>query len=911
MPTSPRTPQTPSDFSPIPPTPSDIDVPTPSVIDVDEEAPFENEENFNDGDSDVIGAGSPLRVEDEDEGSGEELFGDNLENDYRPMPALDRYDRDALDDSDYSVISADARAEAERDLRRRDREQAMGGRRGDADLLYDESDDEDGSAPRRKRRAAERAAEGDLPDEEMIESIEDLEETRGYSIREWVTMLAPRTEIKNRFKNFLRNYCTSKGQYIYKDKIKKMCEHNHASFTVEFQILANKENALAYFLPDAPLEMIAIFDEVAKELVLSMYPSYERVTTEIHVRISDLPLIEDIRTFRKIHLNQFVRTHGVVTSTTGVLPQLSIVKYDCNKCGFILGPFTQSHESEVKPGSCPECQSTGPFMVNMEHTLYRNYQKITIQESPGRIPAGRIPRSKDVVMLADLCDRCKPGDEIDVTGIYTNSYDGSLNTEHGFPVFSTVIIANHIVVKDCKQIVESLTDADIGSIIALSRDHRIADRIIASIAPSIYGHEFIKRGLSLSLFGGVPINPGEKHRVRGDINVLLCGDPGTAKSQFLKYMEKIGPRAIFTTGQGASAVGLTAYVGRHPTTKEWTVEAGAMVLADQGLCLIDEFDKMNDQDRTSIHEAMEQQTISIAKAGIVMSLQARCSVVAAANPIGGRYDPAMTFAENVNLSDPILSRFDILCVVRDEVDFAKDTRLATFVVNSHMRHHPAYSGPTDTGTTTGGLGLDDELTSAVEPIPQELLKKYIVYAKQNIHPKMHDMDQDKIAKMYSQLRQESLVTGSLPITIRHIESMIRMAQAHAKMHLREHVSEDDVNMAIRMMLESFVDTQKYSVMKQMKQTFQKYLSFKKDTTELLYYILRQMTLDQLMYIRGVHGVVVDTVEIHEKDFKEKARQINIYDLRPFYESKLFKTNHYTYDKNKEKIIQRVPAVAAE
>ncbi|XP_026679435.1 DNA replication licensing factor Mcm2 [Diaphorina citri] len=836
MPTSPRTPQTPSDFSPIPPTPSDIDVPTPSAIDVDEEAPFENEENFNDGDSDIIGAGSPLRVEDEDEGSGEELFGDNLENDYRPMPALDRYDHDQLDDSDYSVISADARAEAERALRRRDREQAMGGRRGDADLLYESDEDEE--APRRKRRAAERAAEGDLGDEEVRVRILVFKED------EAVEFCGKLMEVSNL------------SQYIYKEKIKKMCENNFSSFTVEFQILANKENALAYFLPDAPLEMIAIFDEVAKDLVLSMYPSYERVATEIHVRISDLPLIEDIRTFRKIHLNQFVRTHGVVTSTTGVLPQLSVVKYDCNKCGFILGPFTQSHESEVKPGSCPECQSTGPFMINMEHTLYRNYQNFHYDGSLNTehgfpvfstvIIANHIVVKVNLFVLIDLID----------------SYDGSLNTEHGFPVFSTVIIANHIVVKDCKQIVESLTDADIAAIIALSRDHRIGDRILASIAPSIYGHEFIKRGLALSLFGGVPINPGEKHRVRGDINVLLCGDPGTAKSQFLKYMEKIGPRAIFTTGQGASAVGLTAYVGKHPTTKEWTVEAGAMVLADQGLCLIDEFDKMNDQDRTSIHEAMEQQTISIAKAGIVMSLQARCSVVAAANPIGG-------LEINVNLSDPILSRFDILCVVRDEVDIAKDSRLADFVVKSHMRHHPAYTGPRNEESNGGGLGLDDELTSSVEPIPQELLKKYVVYAKQNIHPKLHDMDQDKIAKMYSQLRQESLVTGSLPITIRHIESMIRMAQAHAKMHLREHVSEDDVNMAIRMMLESFVDTQKYSVMKQMKQTFQKYLSFKKDTTELLYYILRQMTLDQLMYIRGVHGVVIDTVEIHEKDFKEK------------------------------------------
>lgn len=174
---------------------------------------------------------------------------------------------------------------------------------------------------------------------------------------------------------------------------------------------------------------------------------------------------------------------------------------------------------------------------------------------------------------------------------------------------------------------------------------------------------------------------GQKHKVRGDINVLICGDPGTAKSQFLKFVEKIAPRAVFTTGQGASAVGLTAYVSRNPTTKEWTLEAGALVLADRGICLIDEFDKMNDQDRTSIHEAMEQQSISISKAGIVTSLQARCAVIAAANPIGGRYDASMTFTENVNLSDPILSRFDILCVVRDETDPIQDQHLARRVIS--------------------------------------------------------------------------------------------------------------------------------------------------------------------------------------------------------------------------------------
>merc|ERR1712198_200217 len=167
-------------------------------------------------------------------------------------------------------------------------------------------------------------------------------------------------------------------------------------------------------------------------------------------------------------------------------------------------------------------------------------------------------------------------------------------------------------------------------------------------------------------------NPQEKHKVRGDINVLLCGDPGVAKSQFLKYVQNIAPRSVFSTGQGASAVGLTAYVQKNPTTREWTLEAGALVLADRGICLIDEFDKMNDADRTSIHEAMEQQSISISKAGIVTSLQARCAIIAAANPIGGRYDPSMTFAENVDLSEPILSRFDVLCVVRDAVDPVQD-----------------------------------------------------------------------------------------------------------------------------------------------------------------------------------------------------------------------------------------------
>merc|ERR1712203_250980 len=431
------------------------------------------------------------------------------------------------------------------------------------------------------------------------------------------------------------------------------------------------------------------------------------------------------------------------------------------------------------------------------------------------------------------------------------------------------------------------------------------ERIVASIGPSIFGHEDIKRGLALALFGGQAKDKSDKHKVRGDLNVLMCGDPGTAKSCFLKYIQNIAPRAVFSTGQGASAVGLTAYVKKSQLTKEWTLEAGALVLADKGVWLIDEFDKMNDSDRTSIHEAMEQQTISISKAGIVTQLQARCSVIAAANPIGGRYDPSMTFSENVDLTEPILSRFDILCVVRDTVDPVADEHLARFVVASHMKNHPRATAADaeNMKKTEEQLAASSNL-GGVEKIPKDLLKKYVIYARQKFHPKLHQMDQEKVAKMHSELRRESMATGSIPITVRHIESMIRMAEAHAKMHLREFVSEDDVNMAMRVMLESFIDTQKYSVMKNMKRNFTKYLSYKKDNNELLLFILRGLANETATYMRNRYGTEQEVVEINEKDLAEKARQISIQNLQPFFQSDMFRSNNFQYDQTRKLIIQQ-------
>ncbi|UYV76222.1 MCM2 [Cordylochernes scorpioides] len=684
---------------------------------------------------------------------------------------------------------------------------------------------------------------------------------------------------------------------------------NQQSLEVDYNILASEEQILAYFLPEAPAEMLPVLDEAANQTVLEMFPQYQRIHPDIHVRITNLPLIEEIRSLRQLHLNQLIRTGGVVTKTTTVLPQLSMVKFDCGKCNHVVGPFIQTQNQEVRPGSCPECQSTGPFQINMEQTVYQNYQRITIQESPGKVPAGRLPRSKDAILLGDLCDACKPGDEIELTGIYTNNYDGSLNVANGFPIFATVILANHVLRKDDKMATQNLTDDDIKTIHKLAKDENILERVVNSIAPSIYGHEQIKRALALSLFGGEAKNPGQKHRVRGDINVLICGDPGTAKSQFLKYLEQVAPRAVFTTGQGASAVGLTAYVQRSPVTREWTLEAGALVLADHGVCLIDEFDKMNDQDRTSIHEAMEQQSISISKAGIVTSLQARCAVVAAANPIGGRYDPSLTFAENVDLTEPILSRFDVLCVVRDQADPVQDERLARFVVESHERHHPS-KVPTEQ--------MEVEDTSQ---IPQDLLVKYIQYSRAKIHPQLQGtMDKDKLSKLYSDLRHESMLTGSVPVTVRHVESIIRLSEASARLHLRDFVTEDDVNMAMRIALESFIDTQKFSVMRKMKKVrpsllcishfylfrFAPYLAYKRDNNQLLLFLLRQLVQEELSFIRSRRNSTdITAVEVAEKDLAERASQMAIQDLRPFFKSDVFQAHNFTHDARRKKIVQAI------
>jgi DNA replication licensing factor MCM2 len=454
-----------------------------------------------------------------------------------------------------------------------------------------------------------------------------------------------------------------------------------------------------------------------------------------------------------------------------------------------------------------------------------------------------MPRSKEVILNGDQVDTVRPGDELILTGIYRCLYDAATNARTCFPVYKTELDAVHVHRKGELKM-SNLTDEQQSEILELAKQPNIRERIIASMAPSIYGMHYVKTAIALSMMGGQRKEVAGKHRIRGDINTLIVGDPGLAKSQFLKYVEQTFPKAVYTTGKGASAVGLTAALTKDDNG-DYALEGGAMVLADDGICLIDEFDKMSDQDRTSIHEAMEQQTISISKAGIVATLQARCSVIAVANPTDGRYDPQQTFKDNVNLSDPILSRFDMLCVLKDEADPINDERLADHVVCSHIRSHP--------DATSEDKQLRPRLqqrTSHLEPIPQDILQRYIQYARKRVHPKMMDLDKQKLATFYQEIRAEAFRSGGAPMTARHIESIIRIAEANARMELRQHVNSRDLDHAIETMLESFIQSQKHQVAEELRRRFKRYMTAVTPMADQLMILLEKLFNEQMEKTRA-------------------------------------------------------------
>ncbi|KAL3793437.1 hypothetical protein ACHAW5_001612 [Stephanodiscus triporus] len=465
-------------------------------------------------------------------------------------------------------------------------------------------------------------------------------------------------------------------------------------------------------------------------------------------------------------------------------------------------------------------------------SLYKDHQTVTLQEMPERAPMGQLPRSVELVLDHDLVDRVKPGDRVQVVGVFralSGAVQGQRSTQGVFP---TVVLVNDVRVlgRDSHGLV--FTPNDVRTIRSLGKRTDILDVLGRSVCPSIHGHDVIKRALALQLLGGCEKNLANGTHLRGDINILMVGDPSTAKSQLLRSAMGIAPLAVSTTGKGSSGVGLTAAVTSDPETRERRLEAGAMVLADRGLVCVDEFDKMSEGDRVAIHEAMEQQTVTIAKAGIHASLNARCSVLAAANPVYGQYDRRRRVQENIGLPDSLLSRFDLLFVVLDQMDPESDRRIAAHVIRGH-RYQDARGRAThessddddgdessdededggdaegassvwvrsrydtsDSSAGGGGGDDDDDDPHSDDVLQHEFLRKYLHFAKTRMKPVLTEEARECIAGRYAEMRSRQ-DERTLPVTARSLETIIRLASAHAKARLSNVVEADpDVSAAM-------------------------------------------------------------------------------------------------------------------
>lgn len=443
--------------------------------------------------------------------------------------------------------------------------------------------------------------------------------------------------------------------------------------------------------------------------------------------------------------------------------------------------------------------------------MYKDHQTVTLQEMPERAPMGQLPRSVELVLDHDLVDKVKPGDRVQIVGVFRALATSSQGQSSTSGVFKTVILVNDVKIlgRDSHGLV--FTPNDIRTIRSLGKRKDILDILGRSVCPSIHGHEVIKKALALQLLSGCEKNLANGTHLRGDINILMVGDPSTAKSQLLRSAMGIAPLAVSTTGKGSSGVGLTAAVTSDPETKERRLEAGAMVLADRGLVCVDEFDKMGENDRVAIHEAMEQQTVTIAKAGLHASLNARCSVLAAANPVYGQYDRKRRIQENIGLPDSLLSRFDLLFVVLDQLDPESDRRIAAHVIRGHRFVNPAGKTGHDSdyddddsseddedvadaekahaiwqrsrydASNTSGVraGKEDDDPHSDDVLQHEFLRKYLHFAKTRMKPVLTEEARECIAGRYAEMRSRQ-DERTLPVTARSLETVIRLASAHAK-----------------------------------------------------------------------------------------------------------------------------------
>ncbi|XP_020595699.1 DNA replication licensing factor MCM4 isoform X1 [Phalaenopsis equestris] len=546
-----------------------------------------------------------------------------------------------------------------------------------------------------------------------------------------------------------------------------------------------------------PLEVLAIFDIVLMDLVARIEPLFEK---HIQTRIYHLKTSISMRNLNPSDIEKMVSVKGMIIRCSSIIPEVKEAIFRCLICGHFSEPIMVDRGRINEPTRCgrQECLATNSMALVHNRCRFADKQIVKLQETPDEIPEGGTPHTVSILMHDKLADLGKPGDRVEITGVYRAMTVRVGPTQRTVKsIFKTYIDCLHLKMTDksrlhvddpmeCSNNSSGVDTAEVSQefqdkidkLKVLSKLPDIYDTLTRSLAPNIWELDDVKKGLLCQLFGGNALKLPSGASFRGDINILLVGDPGTSKSQLLQYMHKLSPRGIYTSGRGSSAVGLTAYVTKDSETGETVLESGALVLSDKGVCCIDEFDKMSENARSMLHEVMEQQTVSIAKAGIIASLNARTSVLACANPSGSRYNPRLSVIENIHLPPTLLSRFDLIYLILDKADEQTDRQLAKHIVALHFQ--------------------DPE-----DAVDLSTLIAYISYARKHVHPILSDEAAEELTRGYVELRKRGNSPGSskkvITATARQIESLIRLSEALARMRFSELVEKWDVIEAFRLL----------------------------------------------------------------------------------------------------------------